>query len=454
MDWKEMLAKADKLFTQAKAILADQVPDEENEGKFRPATADEKEHLQEMLDDAQDLKARALKLQEIEGEGREIAQEVERASAEEKALQTAREQNKESQEQQPGSAGDWEWGDFLTAIWLARTGQGTDKRLKYFKDESPRIQTKDLTASSGASGGFLVPVEFQAQLQAVMAEDSSIRARCTRIPMTRRQVDIPILNQTGTTAGIPHWFGGMQFYWAEEASEKTETDASFRQISLVAHKLIGYTRVGDELLDDSAISLAAFLQGPLGFAGGVRWMEEYAFLNGTGAGQPMGVITAINQPTIAVGRQAANAVSYPDFANMLENFLPSGQGVWFISQSLMADVIQLSGPTGNPSYVWNTNAADGIPGTLLGRPVVWTEKVPRVGSTGDVVLADWRYYLLGDRQATTIESTKFDRWSYDETSWRVVHRVDGQPWLSAPLTYQDGTTQVSPFVVLSATVST
>jgi regulation of enolase protein 1 (concanavalin A-like superfamily) len=30
-----------------------------------------------------------------------------------------------------------------------------------------------------------------------------------------------------------------------------------------------------------------------------------------------------------------------------------------------------------------------------------------------------------------------------------VHRVDGQPWLNAPLTYQDGTTQVSPFVTLT-----
>ena len=183
-------------------------------------------------------------------------------------------------------------------------------------------------------------------------------------------------------------------------------------------------------------------------------MEEYAFLNGTGAGQPLGVITAINTPTIAVNRAAANAVSYADFANMMERFLPSGRGVWHISQSLMSDVIQLSGPTGNASYVWATNAADGIPGTLLGLPVIWTEKVPRVGTTGDVVLADWRYYLLGDRQATTIESTKFDRWAYDETSWRVVHRVDGQPWMSAPLTYQDGTTSVSPFVVLSSTVDT
>jgi HK97 family phage major capsid protein len=444
MNWKELLAQADLLFSQAKAILENKVPDEEAEGGFREATEDEGERVQQMLDDARGLKERALKLQQVEEEGREVA----RASAEAKAMELVEQQNRESGEPEAKSAGDWEWNDFLYKIWLAQTGRGADSRLVRFKEDVPAgMEQKDMVEGTGASGGFLVPVEFQAQLQAVMAEDTSIRARCTRIPMRRAQINIPILDQTGTAAGRPHWFGGMRFYWAAEATEKTSTDATFRQVSLVAHKLIGYTRASDELLDDAAISLAAFLSGPLGFAGGVRWMEE-----------PLGVITAINTPTIAVNRAAANAVSYADLANMMENFLPSGNGVWHISQSLMSDIIQLSGPAGNPSYVWNTNAADGIPGTLLGMPVImpviWTEKVPRVGTTGDVLLADWRYYLLGDRQATTVESTKFDRWAYDETSWRVVHRVDGQPWLSAPLTYQDGTTQVSPFVVLSSTVAT
>jgi len=238
----------------------------------------------------------------------------------------------------------------------------------------------------------------------------------------------------------------MAFYWGEEATEKTETDPSFRRIDLVAHKLYGYTRAGDELLDDSAISLEAFLNGPLGFVGGVQWMEDYTFIQGTGAGQPLGVINA--GATITVNRAAANAIGYADLANMMENFLPSGRGVWVITQSAMADLIQLSGPTGNASYVWQPNAREGVPGYLLGMPVIWSEKCPRIGTAGDVILADWLYYLIGDRQATTVESTKFDRWRWDETSWRVVHRVDGQPWLSAPLTYQDGTTQVSPFVIL------
>jgi HK97 family phage major capsid protein len=268
--------------------------------------------------------------------------------------------------------------------------------------------------------------------------------------MARRQINLPVLDQTGTTAGVPHWFGGMRFYWAEEASAKTETDANFRQVSLVAHKLIGYTRASDELVDDSAISLDAFLSGPLGFAGGVSWMEDYTFFQGSGAGQPLGVINA--GATISIARIVQAGVTYTDLVNMFEAFLPSSNGAWFISQSVISNLMTMTDPASN--YLWPTmyagGAAAGRPPTLLGMPVFFTEKLPRIGTAGDVLLADWRYYLLGDRQATTIESTKFDRWQYDQTSWRVVHRVDGQPWLSTPLTYSDGTTQVSPFVILGA----
>ena len=309
-------------------------------------------------------------------------------------------------------------------------------------------EVKDLVENVGASGGFLVPTEFIAQLYAIMAEEGFVRSRATKIPMRRRQVNVPVLDQTGTTAGVPHWFGGMTFYWAEEAAEKTESDPSFRQISLVAHKLIGYTRASDELVDDSAVSLDAILTGPLGMAGGATWHEEYAFINGTGAGQPLGVINA--GATITVNRAAGGpTIGYGDLANMYESLYPGhsvNTTLWSFNQSAMSNLLTVVDAAGN--YIWQPNARDGLPQTVFGIPVQFTEKQPRVGTAGDVVLADWRYYLIGDRQAVTVESTQFDRWRYDETSWRMVHRVDGQPWLSAPLTLQDGTTQVSPFVIL------
>jgi len=187
----------------------------------------------------------------------------------------------------------------------------------------------------------------------------------------------------------------------------------------------------------------------MGFVGGCTWHEDYTFLQGTGAGQPLGVINA--GATITVNRAAANAISYADLVNMLESFLPSANGVWVAHQSTMSNLMNMmdaaGGAVGTGTYIWGSAAA-GVPARLLGLPIIFTEKVPRIGTAGDIGLYDFKYYLLGDRQATTVESTKFDQWAYDQTSWRVVHRVDGQPWLSTQLTYQDGTSTVSPFVIL------
>jgi HK97 family phage major capsid protein len=426
---KDILGKSHALFDEARAILS-----KEN------ATAEEMESVDRLMSEGKSLQAKAAQLNEIA----DAVKDLDSAAAEAKAEEAA--EVKEYQRD-----GEFKsFGEMLHAIKVWAVLGQKDSRLKWYSDADGKVvgEVKDLVENVGASGGFLVPTEFIAQLYAIMAEEGFVRSRATKIPMRRRQVNVPVLDQTGTTAGVPHWFGGMTFYWAEEASEKTESDPSFRQISLVAHKMIGYTRASDELVDDSAVSLDAILTGPLGMAGGATWHEEYAFINGTGAGQPLGVINA--GATITVNRAAGGpAISYADLANMYESLYPGhsvNTTLWSFNQSCMSNLLTVQDAVGN--YVWQPNARDGLPQTIFGVPVQFTEKQPRIGGVGDAVLADWRYYLIGDRQAVTVESTQFDRWRYDETSWRMVHRVDGQPWLSAPLTLQDGTTQVSPFVIL------
>jgi len=435
MNWKEKLAEAKKIFDQIKAIVANPA-----------ATVEEKNKIEGMLADAKKLQAEAAQLKDI----------VENAAALDGILEKANKPDPdEPQPQGPKNPEKFaDWSEFLYACWRAEhpkaSFQWVDPRLRFLPHEKEpgheKKAKKDMAEGTGSTGGFLVPVEFLAQLQAVTAENSLVRGRATIIRMQRRQITLPALDQTGTTAGVPHWFGGIVFHWGEEGEEKDEEDPLFRDVNLVAHKLYGYTRASDELVEDSAISLADFLAGPLGFAGGVAWMEDFAFINGTGAGQPQGVITA--PATIVVPRLIVGGINYVDLCNMLQNFLPSGRGVWFYTQSALAALVQMNGPAANPSYIWQPSAREGVPDTIFGMPAFRTEKCPLIGAMGDIILGDWRYYLIGDRQNTTIETTKFDRWRYDKTSWRVVHRVDGQPWLSAPLRYQDGVTMVSPFVVL------
>ena len=424
---KAWLEKSNEMFHKIKERLNDET-----------ATTEQLNEVESMQELARGYKMRALKLSEIEKAALEptdlLTQEIE-GTGDVPFVETK------------GFKG---WEDFIVAVAgsAKHNGMKYDPRLTFFKEQvDSGHETKQMVESVGASGGFLVPSEFIAQMQGEIAESSVVRRQGpTIIRMRRRQVNIPVLDQTGATANQGHWFGGLLGYWEEEAAEKTKSEPKFRQVSLVAHKLILYTRASDELLDDSAISLADFLSGPMGMAGATAWHEDWAFLRGTGAGQPLGIINA--PATITEPRFGAGAIVFDDLADMMQDFLPSARGAWTITQTAMSGMIQLNGPAANPSYIWQPSAREGIPSMIMGMPVYWTEKLPTLGNAGDILLADMAYYLVGDRQATTVESTQFDYWRYDQTSWRCVHRVDGQPWLSAPWTLADGTSQISPFVIV------
>lgn len=351
-------------------------------------------------------------------------------------------------------------GEWACGVWSACRKGAFDPRLATFhdKDEPATMlgqgwqEAKDfkpqegkiLVENTGAQGGFLVPVEQRAELLSLPAPEIIVRPRATVVPMRRRQIQWPVLDQTNTTANYPAWFGGSYARWTEESGYKYEDDPSFRQINLVAHKLVALTIASDELLADSGIALEALLRQL--FVGTINWYEEEAFVNGTGAGQPLGVINAGG--TFVQGRAVVGAIGLVDIINMLEHSY--GNPVWLITRSALPSLMQLNGPAANPSYVFMPNARDGMPGTLFGYPVFYNEHCPLIGNRGDIILADWRYYLVGDRQATTIDASIHDRFRYDETVWRAVHRVDGQEWLSQPLQYSDSTTRVSPFVILDA----
>ena len=85
---------------------------------------------------------------------------------------------------------------------------------------------------------------------------------------------------------------------------------------------------------------------------------------------------------------------------------------------------------------------------LAGLPLKVSQWLPALGTTGDLMLADWRYYLVGDR-GLEVSASDTPNFLKNQMTVRVVDRVDGQPWINGPITLQDGATQVSPFVVLN-----
>jgi HK97 family phage major capsid protein len=92
----------------------------------------------------------------------------------------------------------------------------------------------------------------------------------------------------------------------------------------------------------------------------------------------------------------------------------------------------------------------GLPyATLFGRPVIPVEYCATLGTVGDIILADFNEYLLARKGGLQTASSIHFRFDYDETVFRFVLRLDGQPAWNAPLTPFKGSNTLSPFVALA-----
>ena len=435
---EEVIGQANKLLAEIEEVMSN--PE---------ATGEDRTEAHAKLVDVKALKAQAQQMRDIQSAAAELQEIVQDAPL------------ADGPESPPKFKSI---GEFYGAVHSTLFQGAYDPRLSMHTDKEPKTgratksgwaesgaESKQMVENVGAAGGFLVPVEQITELYQFPAPEIVVRPRCTVIPMRRRQLQIPVLDQSGTAAGQPHWFGGALAYWTEEAQLKDETRPVFKQDEWVAHKLALYTEASDELLDDSAVPLEGLLNNI--FRAAIAWYEEDAFIVGTGAGQPLGIAHVNCGATIAVPRAVAGAIGLADLINMLEAYGGGNAGVWLCNRAGLSNLMQIAGPAGNPSYVFMPNAREGMPATLFGYPLIFSEHCPALGVRGDIILADWRYYVIGDRQATTVMASKHYKFRYDITSWVAVHRVDGQPWLNDPLTLKDGTTQISPFVVLDSAVT-
>jgi HK97 family phage major capsid protein len=270
--------------------------------------------------------------------------------------------------------------------------------------------------------------------------------------METLRVPFPAVDATSNTSSV---FGGIVGYWTEEGAALTSSSASFSRIVLDAKKLTAYTDIPNELLSDSIGSFQTFIDQM--FPEALAWYEDVAFLTGSGVGEPLGSLSASNPSLITVAKEAgqpADTIVWENIVKMYSRMLPSSinRAVWVISQDCFPELatMALSVGTGG-SAIWLGNGVSGPPMTILGRPVIFTEKAPGVlGDLGDVSFVDFGFYLIGDRQVMSAMSSPHYKFGNDQTSYRIIERVDGRPWLQSAITPKNGGATLSPFVQLAA----
>jgi HK97 family phage major capsid protein len=331
---------------------------------------------------------------------------------------------------------DYSFGDFLSRV---RRNDRTGIEKSYGPECVKNVGA--MNEVSGSAGGYTVPPELSDVLMRDISTDSLFRKHgATVFKMTTQQANFPMPDvSTPQAAGISPYFGGMQLSIVPDGDPFGFTAGmQFRNVVLTAYQLGGVVNASNPFLEDS-VNLETWLTRL--FSRGAAWYQDFYFFAGNGVGKPRGVIGAGG--SIAVTRTSTIAT---DITNMLDNLLPSAWtdgAVWFCHPT----VLQKLAASTSTTATWIMNG----PLQLHGLPVIPTGQCSTSGTAGDLILAAPSLYIIGDRGEVevSIGPEEPTAWKNNQSAIRVLTRFDGQPALAAPVTEADGTSLVSPFVVLT-----
>lgn len=325
----------------------------------------------------------------------------------------------------------------------------------------PRLNVTNAAASTygsegvGADGGFAVPPEWRSQIMDLVAGEDSILAMTDQQTCAGNTITFPVDETTSWQST-----GGIQAYWDSEAATMTQSKPLLRDLTAKLSRITCLVPMTDELLEDSTA-----MGGYVGPKAGekIDFKITDAIINGTGVGQPLGILNAPCTVSVAKETSQTAATFHADNAVKMMARLPSksfARSAWFVNQDVLPQIFKLGFVVASASgtvagagalYLAPGQLSGGLQatpyGTLLGRPIVVTEACATLGTVGDVILADMSKYLTVVKASGLKSDVSMHLW-FDQnlTAFRFVLRINGQPWLSAPITRKNGTNTLSHFV--------
>jgi HK97 family phage major capsid protein len=350
-----------------------------------------------------------------------------------------------------------------TARVLAMFDAGTRSDFPDFGAFARAVATRDprLHASAsgmqtgvGADGGFAVPPGFLRSLMQASLEQEAVRPRCLVVPMPVGTVTLPRFNTADRSAGI----AGLTGRPTAEGATGTAQKAKLTQLTLKAVKLSVLTPSTQELMDDGGPAFGQLLADHMAQAMAAT-VDDYLLL-GDGVAQPLGIVNA--PCTVEVAKesgQAAATVEVQNIAKMAARLAPGSfaRAVWLAHSSVVAALFLLHQKVANAAandYVggfapgWFSTASDGTM-QLLSRPLIVTDRLQPLGTSGDLLLADLSQFVVGQVGEARLAIDSSVGFKESEVWFRLNLRLDGQPVLTSPITPRRGSDTLSPFVRLA-----
>ena len=287
---------------------------------------------------------------------------------------------------------------YTKAFWQAFRGKGNIQEVK-----------DTLTIGSDPEGGYLVPDEYEHTLVEALLEENFFRGLAHTIRTSSGDHTIPVVASHGEAA------------WMEEGSAYPESDDTFSQVNLGAHKLGTAIRVSEELMNDSVFDLESYITQE--FARRIGTKEEEAFLVGDGNHKPLGVFQGAEVGVMA----AKTAITFDDMMDLYHSLrTPYRRNAsWILNDSTVKAIRKLKDNNGN--YIWQPSVQVGQPDRILSLPYRTSSFVPELAAGNKVIaLGDYSYYWIADRQGRKFKRLSELYAANGQIGFLASERVDGR----------------------------
>ncbi len=257
------------------------------------------------------------------------------------------------------------------------------------------LETKALSVSSDADGGYLVSPQISNMIIKTVFETSPMRQLASVEVISSDSLEI-MEDRDEADSG-----------WTTESGSVSDTDTpTVAKKSIPVHELYAQPKATQKLIDDSAIDIEAWLAAKVSDVFSRK--ENTAFISGDGVGKPRGILTYTAGTSWGQIEQVASGSNGAATADKIIALYYSLKeeyaiGASFLMNRAMIEAVRKLKDTTN-QYLWNPGLALGAPDTLMGVPVHQVADMPTPATDSlSIAVGDFkRAYQIVDRNGIRV----------------------------------------------------
>lgn len=307
--------------------------------------------------------------------------------------------------------------------------------------------------SQDTLGGYLVPEDFRDRMVQRLQGMTAMRQVAEVMTTTRDRVTMPV-----ATGGDDRYTGAVRVYKVDESPTATqaETNATFGQVTIPVHTMMGHVSVSKNLTEDAQGALAILPYLERQFASAFAIFDDEQYLIGNGVAGPQGVLKdattggpfTFSYGTVTV-QNSGNATglvgdAFRNLPYAIASQYRMAGGKWIMSRGTVRVVKTLK--AGDGTYLWSGRGdtpqlQQGQPPSLEGYGLLESEVlaapttnsgVAYTANVHPVLFVTQGAYLIVDRIGMDV--TRYDDSSTGKTNTIVLvarKRGGGQvinPW--------------------------